>query len=188
MELTIIVNLGEKVGAPTTLQGPLGSGMSVSSASGTPAPAPAEQAPTPAPQPHTSASAMYVSTSSPQRHVYPIEGLCPYQNNWTIRVKVKQKSDIRTYSNTCGDGKLFSATLMDETGEIKATAFNNNADEFFPKLQEGKTYYISKGQVNLANTKYATVNNEYELGLQRGTIIEEVNLALSTCCGYFLKP
>ena len=137
-ELTIIVNLGEKVGAPTALQGPLGSGMPVSSASGTPAPAPVQKAPTPAPQTHTSAPAMHVNMSSPHRHVYPIEGLCPYRNNWTIRVKVKQKSDIRTYSNTCGDGKLFSATLMDETGEIKATAFNNNADEFFPKLQHLK--------------------------------------------------
>ena len=177
MELTVLVNLGERIGAPTALQGPLGSGMSVSSASGTPAPAHAEQAPIPAPQTHTSAPAMHVNMSSPQRHVYPIEGLCPYRNNWTIRVKVKQKSDIRTYSNARGNGKLFNVTLMDETGEIKATAFNNNADEFFPKLQEGKTYYISKGQVNLAKKKFATVNNEYELGLQRGTIVEEVSLA-----------
>ena len=171
------MNLGEKIGAPTATQGPPGSEKPVSSAGGTPAPAPAKQALTPAPQTHTSTPAMHANTSSPQRHVYPIEGLSPYQNNWTIRVKVKQKSDIRTYSNARGEGKLFNVTLMDETGEIKATAFNNNVDEFFPKLQEGKTYYISKGQVNLAKKKFATVNNEYELGLQRGTLVEEVSLA-----------
>ena len=95
-------------------------------------------------------------------------------------MKVKQKSDIRTFSNARGEGKVFNVILMDETGEIQATAWNNNVDEFYPKLQEGKTYYISKGQVNLAKKKFATVSNEYELGLQRGTIIEEVSWNISS--------
>ena len=128
-----------------------------------------------------------MSNNNPQRHVFPIEGLSPYQNNWTIRAKVKQKSDIRTFSNARGEGKVFSVTLMDETGEIKATAFNNNVDEFYPKFQEGKMYYVSKGQVNLAKKKFNNVNNEYELGLQRGTIVEEVSLMhgyMRTFCQY----
>ncbi|EKM55320.1 uncharacterized protein PHACADRAFT_255854 [Phanerochaete carnosa HHB-10118-sp] len=172
LRLTPLASPNEKIGSPTAIQGAVGSnGKPISSAGGTPTPASAPKAaPKAAPQP---APAMHNNASNQQRHTFPIEGLSPYQNNWTIRVKVTQKSDIRQYSNARGDGKLFSAVLMDDTGEIKATAFNNNVDEFYPKLEEGKIYYISKGQVSLAKKKFNNVNNEYELGLQRGTIIEE---------------
>lgn len=108
-------------------------------------------------------------------NVFPIEGLSPYQNNWTIRAKVKTKSDIRTYSNQKGEGKFFSVTLMDETGEIKATAFNQTVDLFYDQLQEGRTYLISKGRVNLAKKKFNNVNNDYELGFERSTVIQEVS-------------
>lgn len=106
--------------------------------------------------------------------MFPIEGLSPYSNNWTIRAKVKQKSDVRTWSNQKGEGKLFSITLVDESGEIKATAFNQTVDMFYDTLQEGKTYYISKARVNIAKRKFNNVNNDYELSLERSTLIEEV--------------
>ena len=47
--------------------------------------------------------------------IYPIEGLSPYQNKWTIKARVVNKSDIKHWSNAKGEGKLFSVTLMDET-------------------------------------------------------------------------
>lgn len=105
-------------------------------------------------------------------NLFPIEGLSPYQNNWTIRAKVKHKSDIRTYSNQKGEGKLFNITLLDDTGEIKGTGFNQAVDELYHKLEEGQTYYISKARVNLAKKKFNTVNNDYELGLERSTVVE----------------
>jgi replication factor A1 len=108
------------------------------------------------------------------QNVFPIEGLSPYQNNWVIRARVTQKGDIRTWSNQKGEGKLFSVTFMDESGEIRATAFNQAVDEIFDKIQEGKVYYVSKAKVNLAKKKFSNVQNEYELSLDRGTEIEEV--------------
>ena len=63
---------------------------------------------------------------------------------------------------------------MDESGEIRATAFNAAVDEFYDRIQEGKVYYISKAKVNLAKKKFSTVSNEYELTLERTTDIEEV--------------
>jgi len=123
------------------------------------------------------------STSRPQAparnarfgNIYPIEGLSPYQNNWTIKARVTQKSEIKTWSNPRGEGKLFNVTLMDDSGEIRATGFNLVCDELYPRLEEGKVYYISKARVNLAKKKFSNVNNDYELGFERNTEVEEVS-------------
>ena len=106
--------------------------------------------------------------------VYPITGLTPYQNNWRIKARVVQKSDIRTYSNQRGEGRLFSVVFMDDSAEIKGTAWNAMVDELYDKLQENRVYFVSRARVNLAKKKFSTVNNDYELGLDRGIEIEEV--------------
>ena len=67
-----------------------------------------------------------------QRAVYPIASLTPYQNKWCIKARVTNKSDIRRWSNSRGEGHLFSMDLVDESGEIRATAFKAECDKFEP--------------------------------------------------------
>lgn len=107
--------------------------------------------------------------------VYPIVALTPYQNNWRIKARVVQKSDIRSYSNQRGEGRFFSVVLMDDSGEIKGTAWNAVVDDLYEKLQQDRVYFVSKARVNLAKKKFSTVSNDYELSLDRGTEIEEVS-------------
>lgn len=109
--------------------------------------------------------------------IYQIEGLSPYQNNWTIKARVIQKSEIKTWSNQRGEGKLFNVTLMDDTAEIKGTGFNQVAEELYDKFEEGKVYFVSKARVNLAKKKFSNVQNDYELSFEKGTEVEEVSLA-----------
>lgn len=52
-----------------------------------------------------------------------------------IKVRVLTKSQIRTWSNSRGDGKLFTIELVDESGEIRCTAFNNACDKFYDMIE-----------------------------------------------------
>ena len=64
---------------------------------------------------------------------------------------------------------------MDDTGEIRATGFNQAVDELYDKFEEGKVYFVSKARVNLAKKKFSNVNNDYELSLERSTEVEPVS-------------
>ena len=59
-------------------------------------------------------------------------------NRWRIRARVTQKSDIRTWSNSRGEGRLFSMNLIDESGEIRATGFTDVVDKFYTMLEVNK--------------------------------------------------
>lgn len=105
--------------------------------------------------------------------IYPIEALSPYQNKWTIKARVIAKSEVKQWHNQKGEGKLFSCTFMDESGEIRATGFNDSVDQLYEILQEGHVYTVSKCRVNIAKKQFSNVNNEYELMFERDTEITQ---------------
>ncbi|KAH6631108.1 hypothetical protein B0J18DRAFT_394759 [Chaetomium sp. MPI-SDFR-AT-0129] len=106
--------------------------------------------------------------------IYPIEALSPYGNKWTIKARVTQKSDIRTWNKASGPGKLFSVNLLDESGEIRATGFNQAVDQFYELLQEGSVYYISTPcKVQIAKKQFSNLPNDYELVFETDTHIEK---------------
>ncbi|KAJ9156512.1 Replication protein A subunit [Pleurostoma richardsiae] len=106
--------------------------------------------------------------------IHPIEALSPYAHKWTIKARVTSKSDIKTWHKASGEGKLFSVNLLDESGEIKATGFNEQCDQFYDVLQEGSVYYISSPcRVQLAKKQFSNLANDYELTFERDTRIEK---------------
>lgn len=137
-----------------------------------------EKKPTPAPRqaPRANVQASRGGASTETHaNIMPIDMISPYQNRWTIKARVTYKSDIKHYqSQKSGEGKLFTVTFMDETGEIRATGFNSEVDSFSELLQEGQVYYVSNCRVNMAKKQFSNVQNDYELTFQRDTMIEPV--------------
>ncbi|XP_016925019.4 replication protein A 70 kDa DNA-binding subunit [Drosophila suzukii] len=103
---------------------------------------------------------------------HPISSLSPYQNKWVIKARVTSKSSIRTWSNARGEGKLFSMDLMDESGEIRATAFKEQCDKFFDLIQVDSVYFFSKCQLKPANKQYSSLNNAYEMTFTGETVVQ----------------
>jgi len=124
-------------------------------------------------QPRTSVLSSRPSVGAGGGGIYtPIDSITPYQNKWQIKARVTSKSDIRTWNNAKGSGKLFSLDLMDESGEIRATAFKEQCDMYYDMIQVGKVYLISNCQVKAANKQYSKLRNDYELTFKDNVIVQ----------------
>ncbi|OOO04504.1 Replication factor-a protein 1 Rpa1 [Aspergillus oryzae] len=125
------------------------------------------QAPNKSAQPQPAAASAHAT-------IYPIEAISPYSHKWTIKARCTSKSNIRTWHNRNGDGKLFSVNLLDDSGEIRATGFNDQCDMLYDVFQEGSVYYISSPcGVKLAKKQFTNLNNDYELTFERDTVVEK---------------
>ncbi|KAL8838161.1 MAG: hypothetical protein Q9176_005244 [Flavoplaca citrina] len=114
------------------------------------------------------------SSSTAHANIYPIEALSPYAHKWTIKARCTNKSDIKTWHNKNGEGRLFSVNLLDESGEIRGTGFNEQCDQLYEVFREGGVYYItSPCRVQMAKKQFTNLNNDYELTFERDTVVEK---------------
>lgn len=173
-----------KIGTPTNLEGQASSANATSSPASNPSTPTlnrTESGPTSQPS-FSSASGVNMQLEA---NITPIMNLNPYQTRWHIKARVTQKSPIKKWHNARGDGQLFSCNLLDQTGEIRATVFNDQVDRFYNLLEEGKVFYISKARVVMAKKQFSNLNNEYELQLEKSTEIEAVSMIIQS--GYDIK-
>lgn len=168
LDIEVIESLGvqEKIGEPTVIESKSGGESTIAGDDFYGAKKEETKA---QPQAMASRPAMHAGSN-----IYPIEGLSPFAHKWTVKARVSMKSDIKTWHKATGEGKLFSVNLLDESGEIKATGFNDQCDAFYDLLQEGSVYYISSPcRVQLAKKQFTNLPNDYELTFERDTVIEK---------------
>ncbi|XP_071946276.1 replication protein A 70 kDa DNA-binding subunit-like [Antedon mediterranea] len=104
----------------------------------------------------------------------PIASLTPYQNRWTIKARVTNKTPIRKWNNARGEGQLFSMDLVDQSGEIRATAFKEQCIKFHDLIQVDKVYMISKCSLKPANKHFTSIDNDYEMSFTYDTVVTPV--------------
>jgi len=108
----------------------------------------------------------------------PVSEISTYLRRWAIRARVASKAPLRTFARRGGggggDSRVFHVELMDGMGEIRASFFNEAADQYFDVLQVGKVYTFSRGNVKVANRQYNICNHRYEITYDRNAQIAEV--------------
>ena len=73
--------------------------------------------------------------------------ICCLHFRWVIKARVTNKSSIRTWSNSRGEGKLFNFDLLDESGEIRCTAFRDQVDKFYDMIEVQKIVFTSMEKI-----------------------------------------
>eukprot|EP01122_Echinamoeba_exundans_P004035 TRINITY_DN14071_c0_g1_i1.p1 TRINITY_DN14071_c0_g1~~TRINITY_DN14071_c0_g1_i1.p1 ORF type:complete len:282 (+),score=28.67 TRINITY_DN14071_c0_g1_i1:48-848(+) len=113
--------------------------------------------------------------SQVKEHLLTVKSLNPYVPRPRLYAKLVEKTEIRQWStSTHKSGKLFQATLEDETGQVRAVWFNDDADRDFSRLAVGESYEFCNFMVRLANRKFSTVDNDYEISVNASTTISEI--------------
>ena len=106
-------------------------------------------------------------------HINPIASLNSYQNRWTIKARVAQKSEIRRYSNPRGEGKFFSFDVVDnQGGEIRVVGWNDQCDRFYDQVQVGSVYMLSKASLRNKRGNFNQTRHQFEIHLESGSILE----------------
>lgn len=100
-----------------------------------------------------------------------IKDLNPFVTRWVVKGRVVFKSDLKTFTSSKGEGKVFNFEITDGTAQVKVVAFSNCADIFYPLVEMNKVYSISFGTVKMANKKFSSNSFDYEIQLEKNSKI-----------------
>lgn len=118
-------------------------------------------------------------SSSDDAPVTDLADLSDFTVRPIIKAAVKEKGDIQSWSNDRRSGTLLRITLQDKSGEMRATAWGNDAKKFHSMVEEGTVYRISKVKVKRQDKRfYREGQSEFELTLDNNTAITKVGFLI----------
>ena len=102
----------------------------------------------------------------------PLQALNPYQQGWSVCVRVTTPIEVRTWHNAKGEGKVLGFDVVDAEGsEMKVVCFGDCALNLAEKMQQYGVYEISKATLTASrNPRYAI--GAYEMKLDHNTVVQ----------------
>ncbi|XP_057856716.2 replication protein A 70 kDa DNA-binding subunit C-like [Cryptomeria japonica] len=102
-----------------------------------------------------------------------IKALIPFQNKWAIKGRVINKRKMDQYDTPKSSGQVFNFDMIDVEGtEIRITCFGNIVEMHYHRVEPRAYYYLSKGSIKEANTKWNKVNSHLEITLDHNSILK----------------
>jgi len=119
---------------------------------------------------------MAAPAGAEQATYFPISELSTYHAKWVLKARVTSKGQLRTFQarNGGGSNQVFDCSLLDESGEVRASFFGAMAEKYFGTIEQGKVYTFSRGNCRIANRQYNRCNHRYELVFDRDALVEAV--------------
>ena len=78
----------------------------------------------------------------------PIGALNQFSMDFRFKARILKKYPLKSYNSQKGQGVILNVDLIDrEDTQIQATMFNETAQKWNAKLEEGKVYIFSNGKV-----------------------------------------
>mmetsp|Transcript_12810 Transcript_12810/g.19843 ORF Transcript_12810/g.19843 Transcript_12810/m.19843 type:complete len:687 (-) Transcript_12810:51-2111(-) len=101
----------------------------------------------------------------------PIKAINTFSRDWVIKARLAKKSDLRP---TKKGGYILKLELVDNYGtSIEGVFFGDAAKHFHQLLKENDVYTFSGGQVKMANKKFTSINNDYNIVFEKHSKIEK---------------
>ncbi|XP_059076460.1 replication protein A 70 kDa DNA-binding subunit C-like [Cryptomeria japonica] len=106
-------------------------------------------------------------------NISTIKALIPFQNKWAIKGRVINKRKMHQYNTPKSSGQVFNFDMIDVEGtEIRITCFGDIVEMHYHRVEPGSYYYLSKGSIKEANTKWNKVNIHLEITLDHNSILK----------------
>lgn len=100
--------------------------------------------------------------------------ISPLDKDFTVKGRLMRKEGLRQYTNKQGaPSSLFSFILYDGEVEVQGTFYGQQADQFFPMMQEGEMYSISHCETRLGD-RFNNTNFKYTLGFARNSEVKKL--------------
>lgn len=108
------------------------------------------------------------------RKYMKINSLSSFTKEICIKARVTKKADKKNYTTQAGkSGCVFGFNIIDDLGdELPVSAFNQNCEKFYDKIEENMVYEITGGYIKINDKKYSSIKSEYKLFLDDKTDIK----------------
>ncbi|XP_059067861.1 replication protein A 70 kDa DNA-binding subunit A-like [Cryptomeria japonica] len=107
------------------------------------------------------------------QNISPIKALIPFQNKWVIKGCVINKRKMHQYNTPKSSGQVFNFDMIDAEGtKVRITCFGDIAEMHYHRVEPGAYYYLSKGSIKEANTKWNKLNSHLEITLDHNSTLK----------------